>query len=111
MPKIAIRFRHFVSANSFIRLHDNLLEVKISDALETAPNSIQDALAKILLSKLSPPPIDQHWNARYRRYLNRPDVRKQLTTLRQERGRKQLAGPVGKHHNLDTVFDELNARF
>ena len=111
VPEIAIRFRHFVSANSFIRLNENRLEVKISDALETAPNSIQEALAQILLAKLFRRPIDQHWNDRYRRYLNRPDVRKQLTTLRQQRGRKQLTGPVGKHHNLDTVFDELNARF
>jgi len=111
MPLIAVHFRRFVSANSFIKLTDNQLEVKISDALETAPSSIQEALARILLSKLFRRPLEQHWNDRYRRYLNRADVRAQLNTLRQARGRKQLSGPVGKHHNLEEIFDELNQRF
>jgi hypothetical protein len=111
IPVIAVRFRRFVSANSFIKLNDDQLEVKISDALESAPAPIQEALARILLSKLFRRPLDQHWNDRYRRYLNRPDVRAELNTLRQVRGRKQLSGPFGKHHNLEVVFDELNQRF
>ena len=110
-PEIAVRYRRFVSANSFIRLHENRLEVKISDALESAPAPIQEALAQILLAKLFRRPISQHWNDRYRRYLNRPDMRTQLNTLRQTRGRKQLTGPAGKHHHLDEVFEELNLRF
>ncbi len=111
VPDIAVRFRRFVSANSFIRLQEGRLEVKISDALETAPASIQEALAQILLSKLFRRTINQHWNDRYRRYLNRADVRQQLNALRQQRGRKQLTGPEGKHHNLEEIFEELNLRF
>jgi len=111
VPVIAVRFRRFVSANSFIRFQENRLEVKISDALESAPAPIQEALAQILLSKLFRRPISQHWNDRYRRYLNRPDVRTQLNALRQARGRKQLSGPIGNHHNLEEIFDELNQRF
>ena len=110
-PQVVVRFRRFVSANSFIRLHANHLEVKICDVLQTAPAPIQEALAQILLAKLFRRPIAQHWNDRYRRYLNRPDVRQELHTLRQQRGRKQLVGPAGKHHNLEHVFEELNKRF
>jgi hypothetical protein len=111
IPSIAVRFRRFVSANSFIRFHEGRLEVKISDALENAPASIQEALAQILLAKLFRRAISQHWNDRYRRYLNRADVRQQLNALRQERGRKQLAGPIGKHYNLELIFEQLNLRF
>jgi hypothetical protein len=87
------------------------LEVKISDILQQAPAPIQEALAHILLAKLFRRPVGQHWNDRYRRYLNRPDVREELHSLRKERGRKQLVGPVGKHHNLEQVFEELNLKF
>ena len=111
IPAISVHFRRFVSANSFIRLSGGSMEVKISDALETAPPFIQEALAQILLAKLFQRPISQPWNDRYRRYLNAPDVRTHLNELRQTRGRKQLSGPLGKHHNLEEVFEELNQRF
>jgi hypothetical protein len=111
VPGISVYFRRFVSANSFIRLHDNHLEVKIADVLQPAPAPIQEALAQILLSKLFRRRIEPHWNDRYRRYLNRPDVREELHTMRQKRGRKRLVGPCGKHHHLEQVFEELNERF
>ena len=47
----------------------------------------------------------------YRLYLSRQDVRGQLNTVRQERGKKLLAPAAGRHFNLDQLFDQINARY
>lgn len=111
MPEIAVSFRSYASANSFIRLDNGHLEVKISDALQGAPAPVQEALAQILLGKLLRRPIAAFWQNRYRRYLNRADMRRTLHLLRQERGRKRLSGPGGDRYNLQEVFESLNERF
>jgi hypothetical protein len=111
LPEIAVRYCRYANANSSIRLFDGRLEVKIADVLEGAPSPIQEALAQILLGKLFRRPAAAFWHDRYRRYLNRADMRRSLHLLRQTRGRKQLSGPGGAHYDLAAIFDELNLRF
>lgn len=111
LPVIRVKFCRFANANSFIRLKDGLLEVKISDMLEGAPAPIQEALAYILLGKLYRRPVLSSHQLRYRRWLNRADVRKQIHLVRSVRGRKFVSGPGGEHYNLQEIFDDLNLRF
>lgn len=111
IPDIVVRFCRFANANSFIRLENNRLEVKISDMLEGAPAPIQESLAYILIAKLYRKPISSTYNQRYRRWLNRADVRKQIHLVRSVRGRKFLSGPAGEHYNLEEMFEDLNIRF
>lgn len=111
IPDIVVRFCRFANANSFIRLENNRLEVKISDMLEGAPAPIQESLAYILIAKLYRKPISSTYNQRYRRWLNRADVRKQIHLVRSVRGRKFLSGPAGEHYNLEEMFEDLNVRF
>ncbi|MCC6588292.1 MAG: M48 family peptidase [Bryobacterales bacterium] len=111
VPEIAVRFCRFANANSFIRLENNRLEVKISDMLEGAPAPIQEALAYILLAKLYRKPILSAYSLRYRRWLNRADVRRQIHVVRSVRGRKFVSGPAGEHYNLEEMFEDLNVRF
>ena len=40
LPEIRIEFRRFANVNSFIRLQENVLSVRISDVLERAPAPI-----------------------------------------------------------------------
>jgi hypothetical protein len=110
-PEVVVRFCKYANANSSIRLSEGRLEVKISDVLEGAPAPIQEALAQILLGKLFRRPAARFWLDRYRRYLNRADVRRSLHLLRQMRGRKHLSGPRGEHYDLEAMFEELNLRF
>ncbi len=63
-----------------------------------------EALAEILLSKLFRRPVPAHCNERYRRYLNRRDVRRNLDLVRQIRGRKQVEDAQGTCYDLDTDF-------
>jgi hypothetical protein len=111
MPEIAVRFCRFADANSFIRLDQSRLEVRITDLLEGAPAPVMEALAHILLSKLyrkAVPPVYSH---RYRLYLNRREMRRSLHLIRQQRGRKFISGPKGEQYDLQEIFEELNFRF
>jgi len=110
-PRVSIEYCRFANANSFIQLQDGQLRVRITDVLHGAPAPVQEALAWILLSKLYRKPLARHWADRYRRFMNRADMRRHLHLLKQIRGRKHVSGPQGSHYNLEEVFEELNLRF
>jgi hypothetical protein len=109
LPSIAVEFCRFANADSFIRMESGAIHVRISDLLEGAPAPVVEALAYILLSKLFRRPIARIYSHRYRLYLNRREVRRQMHLVRQIRGRKFISGPQGSHYNLEAVFEALNA--
>lgn len=108
VPAVTIRYRRYANANSRIRLTPGQLTVDISDLLREAPAPVQEALAYILIAKLFRKALDPDFLARYRKYLNRSDVRRSLSIAKQERGRKTLRPPEGRIYNLTQIFDELN---
>jgi len=109
-PAVRIEFCKFANANSFIRLEDGLLHVRITDVLEGAPAPIIESLAYILLSKLYRRAVPKMYSERYRRYLNRTEMRRSLQLIRQSRGRKFVSGPRGNNYDLESIFEELNLR-
>jgi hypothetical protein len=110
-PEFTVKFCPFANANSFIRMEDGRIEVRITDALESAPAPILEALAQILLAKLFGRSIPAEFSHRYRRYLNRKDMRQRLQAMRQERGRKLLRPPAGDVYDLNSIYDDLNFRY
>jgi hypothetical protein len=111
VPEIRVDVKRYANANAQIRLESGILMIRLADTLASAPEDIQEALAWILLCKLFRKPIPPGANDRYRRYLNRRDVRKNLEQVRQARGRKQLEEPKGRHFDLEAMFEELNFRY
>jgi len=109
LPRIGVEFCRFANADSFIRMESGAIQVRISDLLEGAPAPVVEALAYILLGKLFRRPVARIYAHRYRLYLNRRDVRRQVHLIRQIRGRKFVSGPQGSHYNLEAVFEKLNA--
>lgn len=110
-PKVTVSFCRFANANSFIKMDRGEIEVRVTDVLEGAPAPILEALAYILTAKLLRRRIGPEFTARYRRYLNRKDIRDRLNAMRQERGRKQISGPRGDVHDLDAIFDAINFQY
>ncbi|MGH9722980.1 MAG: M48 family peptidase [Bryobacteraceae bacterium] len=110
-PAIEVEFRRYANADSSIRLEDGRLQVRLADVFEGAPAPVMEALAFILLGKLYRRAIPRVYSYRYRLYLNRRDVRRQLHLVRQIRGRKFLSGPRGQVHDLGEIFGELNRRY
>ena len=111
LPVIRVRFRPYANANAQVKLDQGTLLVSVADTLEGAPSEVIEALAQILLSKLFRRPVPAESNARYRRYLSRKDVRRNLDLVRQIRGRKRVQGPQGVRFHLDEIFAELNFRY
>ncbi len=111
MPEVRIRFRKYANANSRIRLASGQMEVDISDTLQSAPPTVHEALAYILIAKLYRKPVDPKLLARYRHYLNRTDVRRTIQHVKRARGRKCFAPPNGRHYNLLEMFDRLNFQY
>jgi hypothetical protein len=111
VPAIAVQFCAFANANSFIRLQDGRIEVRITDVLKDAPAPVLEALAIILISKLYRKPVPRAFTHRYRLYLNRKDVRRRLHDIRRSRGRKETSGPKGGHYDLEEIFETLNHRY
>jgi hypothetical protein len=111
LPVIRVQFRRYANANAQVKLEDGTLHVRLADTLAGAPEPVIEALAEILLSKLFRRPVPALSNDRYRRYLNRRDVRRSLDLVRQIRGRKQVRPPRGECYNLEEMFEELNFRY
>ena len=111
VPVFSISYRRFVNVNSSIRYAHGRMEVKLSDILEGAPAPVTESLARILLGKLHGKPAAQAYVHRYRLYLNRKDIRRQIQLIRQARGRKHITGPAGRFYNLEDLFQKLNREF
>lgn len=111
LPAITVEFCRFANANSFIRMEDGRLEFRVTDLLESAPAPVFEALAVILISKLYRKKTPAEYLHRYRRYLNRRDVRTRMEAVRQERGRKVVAPPQGAVYDLEAIFEDLNFRY
>ena len=111
VPALRIEFCKFANANSFVRWDEAGLHIRITDVLEGAPAPILEALAYILLSKLVRRPVPKMHAERYRRYLNRKEMRRSLQLVKQARGRKFVSGPQGSAYHLQEIFEELNLRY
>jgi len=111
IPLINVRFRRYANASAKVKLEEGVMQVLIADTLAGAPDGVMEALAEILLSKLFRRPVPPHSNERYRRYLNRRDVRRNLDLVRQIRGRKQVEDAQGEFYNLNEIFEELNFQY
>ena len=110
VPVIRVEFRAFTALSSRIRLREGRLTVRISHLLRDAPEAVIESLLWILLAKLYRRPIPAEAQSCYREFVNRDELRQDLSTLRQSRGRKRIAAPQGEHYDLDEVFDTINAR-
>ncbi|HLW77218.1 MAG TPA: hypothetical protein VKS01_09530 [Bryobacteraceae bacterium] len=111
LPRIDLEFRAYANANAKIKLDQGLLEVRLADTLAGAPEQVMEALAEILLCKLWRRPVPESSNARYRRFLNQREVRRNLDLVRQIRGRKRVEPAQGECYDLDAIFEDLNFRY
>src|SRR5437764_131960 len=64
MPALRVEFCSFANADSFIRLENGKLHMRISDLLQGAPAPVMEALAHILLGKLYRKPVARIYSHR-----------------------------------------------
>ena len=103
--------RRFTSLNTTIRLRQGCLHVRLSDLLEAAPEPVHRAIAHILLAKLYRKPVAAAQSDRYRRYISSEPVARDAAHIRQTRGRKRISTALGRHYDLNEVFETVNLQF
>ncbi len=108
-PVMRVEFRSFTTLSSRIRLREGLIMVRISHLLRDAPGAVIESLLWILLAKLYRKPVPAEPQRCYREFVNRQELRQDLSELRQTRGRKRVQLPQGAYYDLDEVFDTVNA--
>lgn len=111
MPDFEVRFYPFTGINTTIRLRENRALVRLSDMLESAPQSVLHAIAHILLAKLYRKPIEPTHASRYRRHLNSDALSRRAEQMRRSRGRKNVLTAKGRYYDLEEIFARLNLRF
>ena len=111
LPVIHVNFCSYANANSRVRFNAHSLRVDISDLLKNAPAPIHEALAHILLSKLFASPPEPSALARYRLYISRPEVQRDIECVKRARGRKVFRHSKGQVYDLSAIFDELNCKY
>ncbi|MFN7938897.1 MAG: M48 family peptidase [Bryobacteraceae bacterium] len=108
---VVVRYRRLANASSSIQWKEGWLEAQLSDVFVGAPESVQEALAWILLSKLFRKEAPARHLDRYRRYLNRKEVVRSVEQLRRERGKKRILPAKGSYFDLVELFEDLNLQF
>src|ERR1700709_550322 len=82
IPQMTVEYCRVANADSHVRLADGAIQVRITDLLENAPAPVTEALAHILLGKLYRKPAALQYSHRYRLYLNRKDMRREIGIIR-----------------------------
>jgi len=108
---VRVDFRPFANANSAVRFEKGLLLLRISDLLEGAPAAVLEGLVHLLIAKMFRGEAPAALTRRYKLHVNSADFRRMVHTVRQQRGRKTIYAPRGRHYDLDAIFDDLNQRF
>ncbi|MBI4470985.1 MAG: M48 family peptidase [Acidobacteria bacterium] len=110
-PEIEIGFHAFAGLNSYIRIRNQKVVIRISDILLGAPLEVLRALARILVAKLFRQKVDGEATQVYSAFVSDPAIRSRVETARGLRGRKRLTAPQGRYRDLDRSFDRLNREF
>jgi predicted metal-dependent hydrolase len=110
-PHFVVEYHPYTDLTHTIRLREDTAYVRLSDALDDAPHPVVEATAAILLGRLYRRQPPKELLETYRKFSYAGTTRRRLLALRQRRARRMEHRPAGAHHDLDSLFERLNARY
>lgn len=110
-PPVRLQVRPYVATVGRLRLAGGVLDLRLSQTIASAPATVREALAWILISRLFRTAPPGHWVRHYRQYMNRKEVRRLQQAVRATRSRKYISGPQGRVYNLAEIFASLRDRY
>lgn len=108
VPKLKIEFYPYVGISNKIYLKNDLIHVKISDILKTAPLELHQVLAEILVKKLYRKRVSKDVLQFFHNFTKQSEVREKSMEARKTRGRKVITSSKGEYYDLDEIFNLLN---
>ena len=88
VPEIKIEFFPFAGLNHTARLHENRLNIRLSDIFTDAPSEVYWSLALVLLGKLYRKTVDSSYHRTYRTFILSEDVQERARIARMNRCRR-----------------------
>jgi predicted metal-dependent hydrolase len=110
-PDFVVEYHPYADLTHTIRLREGQAHVRISDVMRDAPQRILEAAAAILLGRLYRRRVSADLLEAYREFSYQDATRRKLLKLRQRRARRVEHRPAGRHYDLATMFDTLNAKY
>jgi hypothetical protein len=110
-PHFIVEFFPYSNLVHTIRLRDDTAYVRLSDILQTAPLSVLEAAAAILLGRLYRRRAPRELIEAYRHYSVASGTHKRVMSTRFKRGRRNQSGAAGTSHDLAPMFSALNKKY
>lgn len=110
-PQFVVEYHPYTDLTHTIRLREDVARVRISDVLRTAPGTVVEAVAAILLSRLYRRRTPKDLLEIYRQFSYARSTRQRILSRRQRRARRMAHQPTGEHHDLAPLFKRLNQAY
>jgi hypothetical protein len=110
-PQFVVEFHPYTDLTHTIRLREQTAYVRLSDVMRSAPQSVLEATAALLLGKLYRRRLPAGLVETYRQFSYARATRTRLLRLRKQRARRSEHRPAGAHHDLAALFGALNVQY
>ncbi len=110
-PRFRVEFYPYASLVLTIRRRQDVMHVRFSDLLQRAPVSVLEGGAALLLSRVYRRKARREIVEPYLEYARSHKTRNRISQMRRGRVLVKQADPRGRHYDLSSLFDQLNAKY
>jgi hypothetical protein len=110
-PRFRVEFYPYSSLVLTIRRREEVMYVRFSDLLHRAPLPVLEGGAALLLSRVYRRRAPKAVVEPYLEYARSHRTRGRISRMRRGRVRVAQADPRGRHFDLSSLFDTLNAKY
>lgn len=110
-PRFVVEFYPYSNLALTVRKQDDTVLVRFSDLLRTAPRTVLEGAAALLLGRLYGRRPAEALVEPYREYVRSAATRRRILRLRRTRARLRGNGPQGQTYDLAEIFERLNRRY
>ncbi len=110
-PRFVVEFYPYSNLVLTVRKQDEAVLVRFSDLLRTAPRTVLESAAALLLGRLYGRRPPNALITAYREYARSAAMRRRILRLRRARARLRGNGPQGRAYDLAGIFERLNKQY
>ena len=111
LPLFDVRFHPYANLSVTIRMRQETAYVRFSDVMSGAPLAVLEAAAAIVLARMYRRRARRQWLEVFRDYSYHEETRRQLEAVRRLRARQLHGNGTGQHHDLESLFEQVNAKY
>ena len=110
-PQFQVELYPYANLSHTLRLRQDVAYARLSDILQEAPVPVIEAAAAILLGQMYRRRVPRDLRDAYREFVLAHSTRLHIAHVRRNRARRIPDNPRGAAHDLNPMFDSLNAEY